>query len=326
MNRRLLLATLGLALATIPVRGDDPAPAARPTYRSVSELKTAHDRALMRELGEYLRANPRAEDRDQAYMTLFDTAIEHDWFLDTEETARRYLAENKEGAVRPLAQIVATMARAHAGKFGEALATFQELMAGLDRPDQEEFASNFADNLATAAISAGEFAIARRAYEALLARFSERPETREKIKSELARLDRIGRPAPEFEVKDLDGKPLRLADLRGKFVLLDFWATWCAPCVAELPNVQSAYAKYRGKGFEVVAVSLDETVQPLADFVKARKLPWRQVHNATGGADLVEAFGVGNIPATFLLGPDGTILRLELRGPALEKALAALMR
>ena len=93
------------------------------------------------------------------------------------------------------------------------------------------------------------------------------------------------------------------------------------PCVAELPRLQAAYATYHDAGFEVVGVSLDETKAAVVDFARARNLPWRQIHNASSGADLVEAFGVSTIPATFLIDPQGVIIRLELRGPALEKAL-----
>jgi hypothetical protein len=73
-------------------------------------------------------------------------------------------------------------------------------------------------------------------------------------------------------------------------------------------------------------VSLDESKSALTDFVKARNIPWRQIHNASAGADLVDAFGVKSIPATFLLDPEGVITRLELRGPALDQALAKMLR
>lgn len=295
--------------------------------KSVGEIQAAHDRALIRDLLAYLAKHPKADDLDQAYMKVFDKVIEHDWFAENEAVARKYLAENPEGPVRSLAQVVATMAHAQAGRFAEALRSFDLLMAGLGSSDQEEFAANFADTLANAAMGAGEHEVARKVYLALLRKFGgESPNLAQKVKDEIARIDRVGTQAPTASVVDLDGNPVRLADYRGKYVLVDFWATWCAPCVAELPRVQSAYARYHAKGFEVVAVSLDESKTVVTDYVRSRKLPWRQVHNATAGADLVEAFGVKAIPATFLIDPRGTIIRLELRGPALDRALEALIK
>jgi peroxiredoxin len=300
--------------------------AAAEAPKGVAALLAEHDRQLIRDLGSYIKTNPKAADLDQAYLALFERVIENDLFLDNEEPARRYLLERSDGAVRPMAQIVLTMARAQAGKFDEAWTCFRDLLRGLDKDDQEEFAANFADSLANAANASGEYEIARKVYEGLLQKFGTNPALLQKVKDDLARIDRVGKPAPLATVRDIQGKPVRLGDLKGKYVLIDFWATWCNPCVAELPNVQAAYAKFRDKGFEVISVSLDETVEPVVDFVKTRKMTWLQIHNATSGGDLVAAYGVTSIPATFLVGPDGTILRIELRGPALQKALRGMMK
>jgi peroxiredoxin len=311
----LLLAATALALADGPTG----------SKRSVVEIQAAHDRALVADLAAYIAQNPKADDLDQAYMSLFETAIQHDWFSDHEASAARYLADRPEGPVRSLAQIVMTMARAQAGNYALALGRFKELMSGLGKTEQEEFAVNFADSLATSATGACEYAVARQVYQTLLERYADSPTLRQKVAGEFARLDKIGKPAPAVVAKDVAGATFRLDSLKGKYVLIDFWATWCAPCVAELPRLRAAYDAYKDRGFEVVGVSLDESKTAVTDFVKARAIPWRQLHNASCDADMVEAFGVGTIPATFLIDPQGTVVRLELRGPALEQALAKLL-
>jgi len=293
---------------------------------NVGAIVDAHDQALIRDLSAYLEAHPKAEDLDQAYMTLLNKAIEHDWFLENEAIAARYLHDFPDGPIQALARIVATMARAKAGRYAEALSRFEELMRNLGKSEQEEFAVNFAETLASSASAAGEYHIARKVYENLLDRFADSAPIRQKVKEELGRLDMVGKPAPAVAAQDVQGKPFRLSDYRGKYVLIDFWATWCAPCIAELPRVQEAFNKYHAQGFEVVGVSLDETKPALLDFVKARQIPWRQIHSASAGGDLIEAFGVSTIPATFLVDPQGTIIRIELRGVALDQALAKYLK
>jgi thiol-disulfide isomerase/thioredoxin len=315
---------LGLTLAVLAAPAL--APAQEPVGKSVAEILDRHDRALLRDLGAYLRKNPKADDRDQAYASLFNKAIEHDWFADSEELALGYLRSDPDGPVKALAQIIATMARAGAGQFDAALARYRDLMGGLGKAEQEDFATSFSDTFATAALAAGEFDTARKVFQTLGERFSESTAVREKVTRELARLDRVGKTVPDAEARDIAGKPVRLESLRGKYVLVDFWATWCAPCIAELPRLQEAYRKYQPAGLEIVAVSLDETRPPVEDFVRVRKLPWIQIHNGSAGADLVEAFGVSSIPASYLIDPEGRIIRLDLRGPALDATLAKLIK
>lgn len=301
------------------------APAAADT-QSVAGLMQASDRALLANLRAYVAAKPTADDLEQAYMVIFERAIENDWYLDNEELARRYLKEQPEGAVAPLARIVGTMARVRAGKFDEALGDFRLLMQGVNQPDQEEFASNFADSLAGAAASAGEVALARQTYEILLQQFGDSPILRQKVQDELDRLAMVGRPAPPVSAQTIDGAPVRLSDLRGKYVLVDFWATWCLPCVADLPKLTATYDQFHEKGLEIVAVSLDENPQAISDFVRARKVPWLQLHQGTCGEDLVAAFKVGSIPASFLIAPDGSVQRINLQGEALSDFLSEKLR
>ena len=126
----------------------------------------------------------------------------------------------------------------------------------------------------------------------------------------------------------LDGKTLSLDDYKGKVVLLDFWATWCGPCVGELPMVKATYNKYHDEGFEVVGVSLDQSEADLRGFIKARAMPWPQIFdqkpfrgpNATN-------YKIAAIPFTLLIGKDGKIVDVNARGwhlpLAVEKALQA---
>jgi peroxiredoxin len=293
---------------------------------SVSEILAGHDRALIRDLSDYLRKHPKADDRDQAFAALFNKAIEHDWFAETEGMAQHYLEDEPDGPVKALAQIIITMGRAQAGQYKTALERYKELMQGLGKTDQEEFAASFTETFATAATAAAEFATARQVYQTLQERFPDSPTVRDKAAKEMNRLDKVGRPAPAFEAHDLTGKAVSIESLRGKYVLIDFWATWCAPCIAELPRLQEVYRRHHSSGFEIVSVSLDETRAAVVDFVKVRKLPWPQLHNSTSGADLVEAFGVGSIPAAYLIDPEGTIIRLDPRGQALETALTKLVK
>ena len=315
-----VVVVLGMVAFVPQVHSSEPAPI------NVAEIQSRHDRAFIRELSEYLRQNPKAEDRDQAYAALFNKAIEHDWFSEAEEQGRQYLKSDPEGPVKALAQIILTMGRAQAGQFDEALKRFRELMQGIGQNEQEEFAASFSENLATAAITAGEFGIAREVYAALLSRFSDSPNLRQKVQRDLKRLDKVGKPAPSFTSEDITGKTVRLEAYRGKYVLIDFWATWCAPCIGEVPRLQAAYRTYHGAGFEIIGVSLDESKTAVVDFAKARNIPWPQLHNASGSADLVEGFGVSSIPATYLIDPRGTIIRLDVRGKALEETLSRLIK
>jgi peroxiredoxin len=322
MCRKTLLAVVlaGCALDGAPVQS------AAPPAGGVAEIQAKHDRAFMAELTDYLQKNPKADDREQAFAALFNKAIEHDWFHDAEALADQYLKSDPDGPVKALAQIILTMARAQSGQFDQALARFRELMQGVNQNEQEEFAASFSENLAAAAVTAGEFAAARDVYTTLLARFSESPNLRQKVSSELKRLDKVGKPAPAFAVDDIKGQPVRLAAYRGKYVLVDFWATWCAPCIAELPRLQEAYRTYHGAGFELIGVSLDENKTAVVDFARVRNLPWPQLHNGSSSADLAEAFGVISIPAAYLVDPEGTIIRLDLRGKSLDETLARLIK
>jgi len=132
-----------------------------------------------------------------------------------------------------------------------------------------------------------------------------------------------GKPFPDFNEKDINGQPLSIAQYKGKVVLVDFWATWCGPCMMELPNVLSTYSKYHSKGFEIVGISLDKDIQALKEFIKTKGMPWAQYCDGdVWESKMALNYGVMGIPATYLVDAKGIIIGKDLRGPALEPAVA----
>lgn len=148
----------------------------------------------------------------------------------------------------------------------------------------------------------------------------EKGEAAKKIQESLA----VGSKFPDFSEKDIHGKPLSIANYKGKVVLVDFWATWCGPCIGELPNVLSAYEKHHKNGFEIVGISLDKDLDKLKSFIEEKKMPWQQYFDGLVWENkLAGKYGVVGIPATYLLDGTGTIIGKDLRGESLEQAVAA---
>ena len=135
----------------------------------------------------------------------------------------------------------------------------------------------------------------------------------------------VGSAFPDFNVQDLNGKPLSVAGFKGKVVLIDFWATWCGPCRAELPNVIDTYKKYHSQGFEIIGVSLDSDRDKLDAFLKQEDgMTWQQYFDGQGWSNkLAVKYGVEAIPFAVLVGSDGKIVGKDLRGDDLGTAVGA---
>ncbi len=147
---------------------------------------------------------------------------------------------------------------------------------------------------------------------------------------QMARLDNlipIGSEAPDFTQPTPEGKPVSLSSLRGKVVLIDFWASWCKPCRMENPNVKRVYEQYKGKGFEILGVSLDRDKGAWTGAIAQDGLPWKHVSDlGFWNNAAAQQYGVSSIPYTVLVDKDGKILGKNLRGPALEEKLAEVFK
>lgn len=152
------------------------------------------------------------------------------------------------------------------------------------------------------------------------------PRVAQRAKSKLEQLQLMRKPL-ELKYTAVDGREVDLAKMRGKVVLVDFWATWCAPCRREVPNVVAAYKKYREKGFEVVGVSLDEDKEAMVNYTKEHGMTWPQHCDGKGWQNEISSrYGIQSIPAMWLVDKKGMIRSTEARGQQLtvwiEKLLA----
>jgi thiol-disulfide isomerase/thioredoxin len=146
-------------------------------------------------------------------------------------------------------------------------------------------------------------------------------------KLDVSKRSAVGAKIIDFTRNDQEGKPVSIAAYRGKYVLIDFWASWCGPCRMENPNVLEAYNKYKDHNFTVLGVTIDDDTDKWKQAVKEDGMPWVQIRDRENRkSELADYYGFNAIPSSLLIAPDGTILARNLRGVELHNKLAELIK
>ena len=137
----------------------------------------------------------------------------------------------------------------------------------------------------------------------------------------------IGGTLQDFSAKTVDGKTVKLTDLRGKYVLVDFWASWCIPCRAEFPYLKKAYSRFKSKNFEIIGYSIDDDKSLWVSALENDDVPWMNVSNLKGYQDPTAVqYAIKAVPSNFLIGPDGKVIAVNLRGELVEQKLEQLIK
>jgi thiol-disulfide isomerase/thioredoxin len=337
--------TLALALGTIvfglPVSAQEPQ--AGHGLGKLEALNASYHQQLRALEGRWIAdlatmaEKSSGPEADAAYRQLFHLAIARNLYSEAQAAAGRCLASATcSQDVHGLAALVQVLARAEKGEHDRSLADLKALFTPPAQGDQPAVKLDTETALAVGEaylqrlIRDGRYDVARRLCD-LVCRGDAPALLKDHFEDRMARLDRLGKPAPPIAATDVDGQPVSLAGLKGKVVLVDFWATWCPPCAAAIPALNTLAQKYHDRGFVILGVNLDAMHQDLKETQKAlaivrrflvdHRVTWTNVLSGQGTADFAAAYGVEEIPANFLVGREGTILAVEQSGDALERAI-----
>jgi len=202
-----------------------------------------------------------------------------------------------------------------------------QFFSGID----EDFITKYPDayvsmDLLSRIISSGTYEQMSKLYNQISPSLKQSPVAKTMAsKLELLKRSGIGQQMIDFTLNDYQGKSVSLADFKGKYVLVDFWASWCKPCRAENPNVLKAYNKYKDNNFTVVGISCDDSVEKWTQAIKEDGMPWTHVRDRKDRKSaIMDYYGIAAIPSTFLVDPSGKIIASNLRGAALDKKLVQL--
>jgi thiol-disulfide isomerase/thioredoxin len=340
----LSLAVAGWAIADEPKKGQEkPKPAAKEEEDSLAELEkmfvlpdTDQAEDYVKFLDRIMKYRPNTDEEAQMYNRKKPLALKKaaDKIVKLEKDTKSDGYRRASGilVVAEANELLQKLAQTEDGVPEEKLKALVEKMAkflSLGEPGEEE--ADLAKGLAEAFENLNKSELARVTYQTLSKPIAASKEPAIAIKG--ARMagiaHRMGLKGKLVEIdgKTAEGKEFDIASLRGKVVLVDFWATWCGPCIQEHPNIAKNYEAYKEKGFEVVGISLDTEKEKLTEHLENEHIKWITLYEDGAGWDskLAVKFGIEGIPTMMLLDKDGKLVTMSARGPELGKQLAALL-
>jgi len=259
--------------------------------QNVETIQEKHMGAMLEDLKTYIAENPEADDLEQAYQSGIQAAYVTGKNKEVVSLLNMQFASLLEREDAPEQEVIQT---------GMMLAQFAQQNGYTEtvRLVQETFAER------AEATPGSQYGQVAQALEGML--------NKPGIGSQ-----------PELSGTTLEGNDISLEDYRGQVVLLDFWATWCPPCIEGLPEIKEVYEKYNDEGFEVIGISLDRSIEPLNDFIAEEELPWIHLYDSDQELSLADKFGITSIPSLFLLDQNGKIVALDPRGEGVLEAEVA---
>jgi peroxiredoxin len=336
MMRHRISVALGLGLAVVLAVGTQAQDEKKAGGQAPSQFKSREDvnayfyqktQELERQYVAALAGVAEREEGEAAnatYRLLFNLAIAKNEYPAAEKAAERVMEKNGFSPdVEMLAHFVNVIAEADRGAYDESMKSLQDYLKGNQenrRRIDPDTALAIGEAYFQRLVQAGRYDNARQLVE--LAASSPHAAVREHFAKRARRLERLGKPAPELSGTNPDGKPIKLADYRGKVVLVDFWATWCPPCSMQMIRLNTLRDHFKDRDFEVLGVNvdalrhgagaMDDVLPQVRRYLIDHQASFPNIVCQPGDSDIPNAFGVEDIPANFLIDREGKIVGFEL--------------